>query len=125
MFHLCLFLLLIGMSHAVDDKCAACKAVAVITSSFSFLPIQIKLIHLSIIYFLVDLISFDSIRVVGGARDWTCPCKSHVLFQFTCVCNVTIHSFIQSLDLHLNRRSRAIIWICAIAWTPRASVKES
>ncbi|XP_004500850.1 uncharacterized protein [Cicer arietinum] len=29
MAHLCLFLLLlIGMSHAVDDKCAACKAVA-------------------------------------------------------------------------------------------------
>lgn len=28
MFHHCIFLLLIGMSHAVDDKCAACKAVA-------------------------------------------------------------------------------------------------
>jgi hypothetical protein len=99
MLHLSLFLLLIAIgmlapsSHAVDDKCAACKAVAV-TSLFSFIP---KQIHISlcfsifqwIIYHRIQLllIWFDLIRfcVAGGARDWTFQCIHMLLFYFNSI----------------------------------------
>jgi hypothetical protein len=100
MLHLSLFLLLIAIgmlapsSHAVDDKCAACKAVAV-TSLFSFIPNRF-IFHSAFQFFNESSIIgfnccwFDLIRFcfAGRAGDWTFHCiHTHAfsLFYFNSV----------------------------------------
>jgi hypothetical protein len=105
MLNLSLFLLLIAigmlapLSHAVDDKCAACKAVAV-TSLFSFIPNRF-IFHsaLSIVQWIIyhrfdsivsDLIWSDFVLQgeleIGLSSVYTC--FYFISIQFTCVCNI-------------------------------------